>query len=116
MSTTTQATTPIGATVQPSTRDKLIADADNLPDLIARAQTIDPELFDRLNGKAMAASATAPGVFAVWLVTTLATNLGTNWTAATDQEIAGALVLLVGYAMHWLRNRSLLTTVAAPKV
>lgn len=110
--TQTQQPTPATAAAQPTLRDTVIGDARNLPDLINKAEQFDPELAKRLTGTAMGASVTAPGVFLAWALTLISTKYGLGWSPDFCALASGTVVLVAGYTLHYLRNRSLLTTTA----
>lgn len=78
----------------PTTRDRIIAAANDLPSLLAAAETQDPALATALTGKALAASKTVYGSAAVLLITWAVGKLGLGWGADTITLIAGGLVLV----------------------
>ena len=83
----------------PTARDQLVADAKDLPGLIAAAQAADPTLFKMLTGNGTKSVWYAPVASAVAAV---AAHFGLGWDADTCGAIAG-VVLFAGTAMvHWL--------------
>jgi hypothetical protein len=85
-----------------ATRNKLVADAQSLPALIATAKTDDPALYTALTGSNDKAVWLAPATSAVAWV---AGRYGFNWdanTCSTVALVAGSLVLA---AWHWLAPR-----------
>ena len=86
----------------PTTRDKLVADARSLPDLIAKAQMVDPALAEQLTNKSLLASKSPPGTLIAGVVAWLAAKYGLGWDQATCDLIAGVAVLLGGYAMRYI--------------
>ena len=79
----------------PSTRDKIIADAQSLPDLIASAEAYDPILAKTLTGKALVASKSVWGPVVGAGVTWIVTKYGIGWDANLCAEVSGAIVLIV---------------------
>lgn len=111
--TQTQQPTPATAAAQPTLRDTVIGDARNLPDLINKAQQLDPELAKRLTGTATAASVTAPGVFVSAVVSWVAARYALGWSPEFCSLVSGGVVLVAGYVFHYFRqSASLLSTTA----
>lgn len=82
------------------TRDRLIADAKSLPDLVAKAQRFDPALAQQLTGKVLLASKTPWGVLVSGAVGWAVSRYGLGWDGATTDLVAGAAVVLGAYAMR----------------
>lgn len=107
------ASPPLGAVPQttPPTqttsteRSRLIASAQSLPDLIAKADALDPALANKLKGGATVASATPIGALVGGAIGMLVTKYGLGWDAATVNFISGVLVLAGGYVAHWVQAR-----------
>jgi hypothetical protein len=74
-------------------RDQVIKDAQSMPDLIAKAKVLDPDLATQLTSKALIASKTVWGNAAVLVVSWLVTRYGIGWSADTCALIAGLLVM-----------------------
>ena len=83
-------------------RDKIIADAKSLPDLIATAKTVDPDLAAQLTPKALIASKSPAGTLAAGVVAWLVSHYGLGWDQATCDLVAGLAVLAGGYAMRYI--------------
>ena len=88
----------------PTVRDQVIADAKSLPDLIAKAQANDPALAAQLTGKSLLASKSPIGTLAAGVVTWLAGRYGLGWDDMTCNLVAGAAVLIGGYAMRYVTS------------
>lgn len=94
----------MSGTAPTTPRDQLVADAKSLPDLIAKAQAVDPALASQLTPKALAASKTPWGVVAGYAVTWLVSHYGLGWDADTCALVAGVAVLLGSYAMRYVTS------------
>lgn len=100
----------MSTTVSPSPakvplRDQIIADAQSLPDLIARAQTMDPTLARALKGQATILSATPAGALIGGAIGMLVSQYGLGWDANTVNLISGLALLAGGYFAHWVQAR-----------
>ena len=101
----------------PTVRDQVIADAKSLPDLIAKAQTVDPALAEQLTAKSLAASKTPWGTLASGIIGWLVAHYGLGWDSATCDLVAGGAVLLGSYAMRYVTKSpigGILSTGATP--
>ncbi len=76
-----------------TTRDRIIADARSLPDLIAKAKQVDPQLAQQLTEKPLIASKTVWGTALTMGVSWAATRYGLGWDANTCALVSGLLVL-----------------------
>lgn len=85
-------------------RNQIIADAQDLPDLVARAQTLDPALFSALTQGASMASATPLGAFVAADITWLVTTYGLGWSPTFVDMLSGAAIVAGGYAVHWWQS------------
>lgn len=81
-------------------RDRLIADAQDVPSLILAANTEDPALAQALTGKALVASKSTYGATLALAVSWLATRYGLGWGADTCAMVSGVLVLGVSAALR----------------
>lgn len=89
--------TPIAA---PTTRDKLVADAQDVPSLIAAASAADPALAQALTGKALVASKSVYGPAATAIVSLVVTHYGLGWDEGTCATVSGALILAVSAGLR----------------
>ena len=72
-------------------RDQVIADARSLPDLIAKASTLDPQLAQQLTTKSAVASASLWGTVISLIVTWAVTKWGLGWNGDTCALVSGVL-------------------------
>lgn len=93
-----------GATTAPAptVRDQVVADAKSLPDLIAKAQAVDPALAAQLTAKPLLASKSPIGTLIAGVVAWLAGRYGLGWDQSTCDLVAGCAVLLGGYGMRYV--------------
>lgn len=94
--------------------DKAIAAANDLPSLVQGLQQVDPALAQQLTGKALIASKSMWGTFAVPAVVYVAGRYGLNWDHDLCTLVAGGLVLICAAAFRkvtsspitsWVRKR-----------
>lgn len=110
MSATTSnppAVPPVGVanvtTGAPTTKaDQAIGLARDLPDLISKASTLDPELAAKFTGQALVMSRTPWGTLAGGLVGWLVTKYGLGWDQATCDLVAGGCVLMASFGMRYI--------------
>src|ERR1700722_8874982 len=102
------------STTTTTDRDKMIATANSMPDLIAKATVLDPALAKALQGQAQQASATPIGGLIAGAIALAAAHFGLNWGQQFDDLIAGVFVLAGGYAVHWWQARAAKGVLAAP--
>lgn len=85
--------------------DRAVQAAQSLPDLIARAKAVDPDLADGLqryldnpwtHGPAVAAATT--------ILTACAARYGLGWDAPTSGAVATALVAGAWYLAQWFKR------------
>ena len=74
-------------------RDQLIANAKDVPSLIAAAQTADPALADALTPKALIASKTVWGSAVGLVVGWVVTKYALGWDPNTCAVVTGLLTL-----------------------
>lgn len=84
----------------PSTVDQAIAEAKDLPTLVAGLSAVDPGLARQFQGKALLESRTPLGTLLVTGVTYLAAKYALGWDQATDELVAGLALLVVSYAIR----------------
>lgn len=82
------------------TRDRIIADAKDLPSLIAAAQQSDPALAQALTGKALVASKTLWGNIVGLLVSWAVTRYGLGWSPDTSALVTGLIVIATTAALR----------------
>lgn len=87
-------------------RDRIIASAQSLPDLISQAETFDPAMATKLKGQATIASATPIGALVGGVVGLIVTKYGLGWDAAMINTVSGLLILAGGYVAHWIQARA----------
>ena len=82
----------------PTVRDQVIAEARSLPDLLAKAQTVDPALVQQLTAKSLVASKTPYGTIAFTAVAWLATHYGLACPVniATQGATSGTIAVVQG--------------------
>jgi hypothetical protein len=95
---TVQAATP--ATAHATIQDKLVADAKDMPSLIAAASVADPELAKSLTGKALLASKSTYGAAVTLAVSWVVTHYGIGWTPDVCAMASGVLVLAVSAGLR----------------
>jgi hypothetical protein len=104
MSTTT-APIPIGqpnaTTGAPTTvADQTVAIAKDIPDLISKASTFDPDLAAKWTGKALLASKTLWGSLAIIVVTAVVKRYTLGWDENTVDTVAGAIDIVCFAALR----------------
>jgi hypothetical protein len=85
-----------GTAPSPTVRDQVIAEARSLPDLIAKAQTADPQLAAQLSTKAAVASKTMWGTVASLVVSWAVTKWSLGWDPNTCALVSGVIAMGVG--------------------
>jgi hypothetical protein len=93
-------TAPAPATQESVEINKAISVAKNLPDLIARAQAVDPSLAAALTGKALIASKTPWGNLLATAIAYIVAKYGLGWSESFDELIAGAALVGMSYIMR----------------
>jgi hypothetical protein len=86
------------------TRDKIIADAKSLPELVTQAKLYDPQLADALTGRALVASKTVWGNFITTGVTWVATKYGFGWDPNTCALVSGVVLLATSAILRTFSN------------
>lgn len=81
--------------------NNVIAAAKDLPDLISKAQTVDPSLATALTGKALIASKTPWGTLLAAAIAYLAGKYALGWSESFCELLAGAGVLVGSYLMRF---------------
>ena len=99
--TTPPAPTPAEAATA-TVRDRVVADARSLPDLIEKAKTADPALAEQLTAKPLLASKSPVGTLIAGVVAWAAGRYGLGWDQTTCDLVAGCAVLLGGYGMRYV--------------
>jgi len=87
-------TNPAASNPNLVTRNDLIADAKSLPDLIRKAQAVDPDLASMFTGKALLASKSVWGNAIALVVSWVVTRYGLGWDANTSAMVTGAIVMV----------------------
>ena len=93
-------TDPTVAPPTPSIRDRIIADAKDLPSLIAQAEVFDPELAKALVGKALLASKSVYGPAIGAVISWAVTRYGLAWDDNTSAIVTGGIIVLVSAAIR----------------
>jgi hypothetical protein len=88
------ATTPL--------RDQLVAEAQSLPDLVDNARAHDPALAASLTPKMLLASRSPPGVLLAAAIGWAVGKYALGWDPALVDLLAGAMVLVGGYAFRYI--------------
>lgn len=73
--------------------DEVIAQARDLPDLVSKAETFDPELAKKFTGEALAKSKTFWGMIAVTIVSQVVVHFKLGWDQDLVNLVAGVVVL-----------------------
>lgn len=98
-------------------RDRIVADAKNVPDLIAKAQKVDPQLAQQLTGKSLFSSRSPPGIAIAAVFTWLSTKYGFGWDSSTVDMLTLVAGVVAAYGMRALTSApiaSLFRTPTAP--
>ena len=85
----------------PTTRDSIIKQAQNVPQLVSAAERFDPALAESLTPKALWASKSAPGTLLVAVITYLVSKYGLGWDGGTVDLVSGAAVLIGDLLLSW---------------
>lgn len=80
-------------------RDQLVSDAKSLPDLLNKAQVLDPALFKTLTG-GQNKNVWYPAVLSV--VSWASTHWLFGWSPDVCAEIAGGILVAGSAVVHWL--------------
>lgn len=83
-----------------SDRDKIISDAKSLPDLLAKAQTADPDLYAKLTGATSTGLKAPGGSLVVLLVTAAAARYGLAWSPEVCMIVAGVIASAGWWVIH----------------
>lgn len=96
-------------------RDNLIKDAASLPDLIAKAESVDPNLAASLQAKSLIGSKSVWAPLATWAVTSIATHYGIGWDEGTSTLIASLLAYVAVIVCRYFTRSPIGGVVTAPK-
>lgn len=96
-------------------RDNLVRDASSVPDLIAKAEAIDPNLAASLQAKALLGSKTVWAPLATWIVTSVVSYFGVGWDETTSTMIASLLAWAAVIVCRYLTRSPIGGIVTAPK-
>jgi hypothetical protein len=91
--------------ISPTGRDQLIKDAQSLPDLVARAQALDPDLAKALTSKALIYSKTIWGNAVALIVSWAVTKYALGWDADTCALVTGLIVMGVTGVLRYLTSQ-----------
>lgn len=105
---------PTSADPTPHMRDALIASARNIPDLIAKAQTADPQLAEQLIGKSLFASKSPPAIALAAVLTWASTKYGLGWDSSTVDTITLVVGVVAAYGMRYLTHTPITSLVVPP--
>jgi hypothetical protein len=89
----------------PGVRDQIIADAKSLPDLISKAQALDPDLAKQLTGKALLASKSIWGNAVALVVGWAVTRYAIGWDQDTCALATGVVTMGVTVAARWVTTQ-----------
>jgi hypothetical protein len=106
------ATAPAG-----DARDRLVASAKSMAELMAAAKAADPALAAQLTPKILVLTRSPPGVLLVGVLTWAGAKYGLQLDPALVDALAAAGVLIGGYAFRYLTAGpvgSIVKPVAAP--
>lgn len=97
----------------PATVDRVVKMAQSAPDLLARAQAVDPALASNLTAALGGQAKTQWGRIAVGALAYLSMKYGLGWPDAFDEIAAGAILTLGHFAsrytlaaLAWLKARA----------
>lgn len=82
--------------------DQAVAEAKNVPELVAGLQAVNPGLAQQIAGKALIASKTPWGTVASGLIGWGVSHWALGWDQATCDLVAGLCVLAGSYAMRYI--------------
>lgn len=94
----------------------VIAAAQDVPQLVAGLETVDPAMADAIKGKALLASKTPWGVLLAGVASWAVSHYGLGWNATTTDMMAGAGVLLGSYLMRYISPARITGIFSAPAV
>lgn len=84
--------------------DRIVADAKSLPELVAKAQVLDPDLAKALTAKALVASKSTWGPLVGAAVVQLVTRWGLGWDEGTCDLVTGGIILVVSAGLRWVTS------------
>lgn len=87
-------------TPSPTLRDRAIADAGSLPQLVTNLKAVDPGLAQQIEGKSALGSKTLWATPISYGVTFLVSKYGLGWDADTVNLVSGLLALGVAMLMR----------------
>lgn len=79
-----------------------VAAAKDLPDLIAKAKVVDPDLAAAITGKALIASKTPWGTLLTTGAAYLSAKYGLGWDESTDELVALGGLVIGSYLMRYV--------------
>lgn len=91
---------PNVVTAKAALMNQIVKDAQDLPSLLQRLSEVDPELTQRLEGKALSSSKTPWVTLIATGVAWVSTKYGLGWDETTDNIITGAVLVGVAYLMR----------------
>lgn len=94
--------TPAPATAASIALNDVVAVARNVPDLIKKAETIDPGLAKAIEGKALAFSSTPWINVAAGAAGWLSARYGLDWNPETCALVGAGFVLVASFVMRYL--------------
>ena len=100
----------------PTTRDTLVRDARSVPDLIAKAKTVDPALAEQLTGKALFTSKSPPGIAIAAVIAWASTKYGFGWDEATVDMLTLVSGVVAAYAMRAITSAPIASLFSKPTV
>lgn len=86
----------------PTVRDQIVAQAKDVPSLIATAKVLDPSLAQALEGKALLASKSVYGPVVAAGVAWLAGRYGLGWDDNTTALVAGLVTLAISALLRYV--------------
>jgi hypothetical protein len=81
-------------------RNNLIRQARSVPDLIQKAERVDPDFATLLAGKALVSTRSPAGVAIAAVVTWAAGKYGLGWDASTVDTVTLVVLVVAAYAMR----------------
>lgn len=96
-----------------ATTDRVIADAQSLPDLIARAKLLDPNLAAMIEGKAAIGSKTVWAAVLTPLLAWLVARYGIGWDDGTQTLVVGLASAGIGVAVRFVTKGPITGIVSA---
>lgn len=97
-----------------TTRDTIIGEAKNLPDLIAKAETADPALARQLTGKSLFAAKSPPFIVIASVLAWASSKWGLGWDESVVDTITLCVGVIAAYVMRYVTDTPITSILKAP--